>query len=41
MCLTVDTNVRETRKRSQNWFLTPPKLTFESLMSFIMHPYGV
>ena len=39
MCLTVDTVVAGNRERDhRTGFSTPPKLTFESLMSFIMHP---
>ena len=39
MCLTVDTIVAGNRERDhRTGFSTPPKLTFESLLSFAMHP---
>ena len=39
MCLTVDTIVAGNRERDhRTGFSTPPKLTFESLLSFFMHP---
>ena len=39
MCLTVDTIVAGNRERDhRSGFSTPPRLTFESLLSFAMHP---
>ena len=39
MCLTVDTVVAGNRERDhRTGFTTPPKLTFESLISFVTHP---
>ena len=39
MCLTVDTIVAGNRERDhRTGFSTPPKLTFQSLLSFFMHP---
>ena len=39
MCLTVDTVVAGNRERDhRTGFSTPPRLTLDSLMSFIMHP---
>ena len=39
MCLTVDTIVAGNRERDhRTGFSTPPKLTFESLLSFALHP---
>ena len=39
MCLTVDTIVAGNRERDhRTGFSTPPKLTFESFLSFVMHP---
>ena len=39
MCLTVDTLVAGNREKDhRTGFTTPPKLTFQSLMSFAMHP---
>jgi len=42
MCLTVDTLVAGNRERDhRTGFTTPPKLTFQSLMSFALHPKWV
>ena len=39
MCLTVDTVVAGNRERDhRTGFTTPPKLTLESLLSFVLHP---
>ena len=39
LCLTVDTVVAGNREKDhRTGFTTPPKLTFKSLMSFMMHP---
>ena len=39
MCLTVDTVVAGNRERDRRTgFTTPPKLTFSSLLSFVLHP---
>ena len=42
MCLTVDTLVAGNREKDhRTGFTTPPKLTFQSLMSFAMRPRWV
>ena len=42
MCITVDTIVAGNRERDhRTGFTTPPKLTFQSLMSFALHPKWV
>ena len=42
LCLTVDTLVAGNRERDhRTGFTTPPKLTFESLLSFVMRPEWV
>ena len=42
MCLTVDTLVAGNRERDhRTGFTTPPKLTLQSLMSFVLHPSWV
>jgi L-lactate dehydrogenase (cytochrome) len=42
MCLTVDTLVAGNREKDhRTGFTTPPKLTFQSLMSFVMRPEWV
>ena len=42
MCLTVDTLVAGNREKDhRTGFTTPPKLTLQSLMSFVMHPRWV
>ena len=39
MCLTVDTIVAGNREKDHRWgFITPPRLTLKSLMSFATHP---
>ena len=38
MALTVDNNMRKSRKRFKNWFYISPKLTLSSLFSFATKP---